>query len=206
MGHRNDSRLEIFEAGERLQMHKGTNMRANSLKLGLLLCLVAQAAVCAEPAPRDGQHDFDFNIGMWNVHIESLHRPASGPDSWNKFDGTAVVRKVWDGRAQLEEIEADGAAGHLEAMVLFLYDPQSNQWSKAFAAGGDGQLGPPMFGEFKDRRGEFYDQESLHGKVALLRAVWSNITPDSQDFEESSSDDGGRTWQPYFVAKFVRSR
>jgi hypothetical protein len=183
-------------------------MRANSLKLGLLFCLIAPA-IYAEPmpaVPRDGQHDFDFNIGTWKVHIEALHQPVNGPDSWNTFDGTAIVRKVWDGRAQLEEIEADGAAGHLEAMVLFLYDPKSHQWSKAFASAGDGQLGQPMFGEFKNGRGEFTDQESFHGKMAWLRAVWSNITPNAQDFEESSSDDGGRTWQPYFVSKFVRDK
>jgi hypothetical protein len=189
-------------------------VRVNFLNLRFAFCLALlapaalwadeRAAVSAASNPRDPQHDFDFNLGRWKVHIAALHQPANGAGRWNTFDGTAVVRKVWDGRSQLEEIQADGAAGHLEALVLFLYNAQSHQWSKAFAASGDGQLGQPMFGEFKDGRGEFYDQELFHGRIALLRAVWSNITPSSQDFEEASSDNGGRTWQPYFVAKFVR--
>src|SRR5580698_8107691 len=117
--------------------------------------VIAASAICAflivpalaDPAPagevsaaalQDGQHDFDFNLGSWKTHIRYLRK---APDTWTEFDGTAVVRKVWDGRAQLEEIEADGATGHFEALVLFLYNPQSHQWSKAFASSGDGELG-----------------------------------------------------------------
>ncbi|MGH8283674.1 MAG: hypothetical protein ACRESE_07485 [Gammaproteobacteria bacterium] len=152
----------------------------------------------------NGQGDMNFNLGSWTVHIKTLHRSA-GVNHWNNFEGTAVVHKVWAGRAQLEEIEAKGMAGHLQALVLFLYDPQTGQWNKTFATSSDGLLGQPMYGEFKNGRGEFYDQELFHGRVALLRAVWSHITATSSCFEESSSDDGGRTWEPYFIAKFRRS-
>jgi len=33
-----------------------------------------------------------------------------------------------EGRAQLEEIEADGSTGHFEGLTLFLYSPQAHQW------------------------------------------------------------------------------
>jgi hypothetical protein len=83
----------------------------------------------AQPSQkRDGQHDFDFNLGTWKTHIRYLRQPATGP-TWVEFDGTVVVRKVWDGRAQLEEIEADGSAGHFEGLTLFLYNPESHQWN-----------------------------------------------------------------------------
>jgi hypothetical protein len=42
------------------------------------------------------------------------------------LDGTVVVRKVWDGRGELEEIEADGPTGHWEGLNLFLYNPQGS--------------------------------------------------------------------------------
>jgi hypothetical protein len=149
----------------------------------------------------DGQHDFDFNLGSWKTHIRYLRK---APDTWTEFDGTAVVRKVWDGRAQLEEIEADGATGHFEALVLFLYNPQAHQWSKVFASCSDGELGTPMVGGFSNGRGEMFDQEVHNGRTVLMRAVWSDITANSQHFEESVSDDGGKNWSLYFVAAVTR--
>lgn len=194
-------------------------LEMNSLRqlcVGILmgcLCLVATsvtiaqtAPVATEPALRDGQHDFDFHLGSWKTHIRSLQHPLTGSTSWVEYDGTLVARKVWDGRAQLEELEADGAGRHIEDFLLFLYNPQTRQWSLNSAAGGDGVIGQPMFGEFKNGRGEFYDQEpALHGRSVLVRQVWSDITPTSHHFEQAFSNDGGRTWEPNFVATLTRS-
>jgi hypothetical protein len=78
--------------------------------------------------PRDGQHDFDFNLGTWKTHIRRLLHPLSGSDEWVGLDGTVTVRKVWGGHAQLEEIEADRPTGHFEGLTLFLYNPEAHQW------------------------------------------------------------------------------
>src|SRR6202020_2129184 len=59
-------------------------------------------------ALRDGKNDFDFNLGVWHTHIRRVLDPFSGSDKSMELDGTVTVRKVWDGRGQLEEIEADG--------------------------------------------------------------------------------------------------
>jgi hypothetical protein len=76
----------------------------------------------AEPAQavRDGQHDFDFNFGTWKTHIKRIPDPFSGSSKSIELNGTVTVRKVWDGRAQLEEIETDGPNGHWEGLTLFL--------------------------------------------------------------------------------------
>jgi hypothetical protein len=153
---------------------------------------------------RDGQHDFDFNIGAWNTHIKRLQHPLTGSNTWVELNGTVVVQKVWNGRAQLEEIEADGPTGHFEGLTLFLYNPQSHQWSQNFASSSDGTLSVPTGGEFKNGRGEFFDQEPFHGRTILVRVVWSNISPNSHQFEQSFSDDGGKTWEPNFVATLTR--
>ena len=60
------------------------------------------------------------------------------------MNGTVAVRKIWMGRAAMEEIEADGAEGHFEGLTLFLYNPQSQQWSQTFADAGDGVLNQPI--------------------------------------------------------------
>src|SRR3712207_606735 len=81
------------------------------------------------PAGRDGQNDFDFEIGTWKTQLSRLQRPLTGSTTWVKYEGTTIVRKVWDGRANLVELVADGPAGRFEGLSLRLYNPQSRQWS-----------------------------------------------------------------------------
>ena len=171
----------------------------------------AQAAPSAagapqSSAPRDGQHDFDFNLGTWKTQIRRLLQPLTGSTTWVDLNGTVVVKKVWDGRAQLEEIEADGSTGHFEGLTLFLYNPEAQQWNMNFSTSSDGAFSTPSVGEFKNGRGEFYDQETFKGRTILVRIVWSDITPDSHHFEQSFSDDGGKTWEPNFVATLTREK
>src|SRR5258708_9212719 len=82
---------------------------------------------------RDGQHDFDFEIGTWKTHLRRLLHPLTGSTTWVEYVGTSIVRKVWNGRANLVELVADGPAGHFEGLNLRLYNPQSHQWSLNFA-------------------------------------------------------------------------
>ena len=105
---------------------------------------------------RDGQHDFDFEIGIWKTHLSRLLHPLTGSTTWVEFEGTTVVRKVWNGRANLVELEANSPAGHIEGLSLRLYNPQSRQWSLNFANSIDGTLNQPTIGEFNNGRGEFF--------------------------------------------------
>jgi hypothetical protein len=183
-----------------------TLLLASSL-IVLLLSLQGLAQLNSDASKtRDGQHDFDFNIGAWNTHIKRLQHPLTDSNTWVELNGTVVVQKVWNGRAQLEEIEADGPTGHFEGLTLFLYNPQSHQWSQNFASSSGGTLSVPTVGEFKDGRGEFFDQEPFNGRTILVRVVWSNISPNSHQFEQSFSDDGGETWEPNFVATLTRKQ
>jgi hypothetical protein len=165
-----------------------------------------QTGSTSAPAPtdRDGQHDFDFEIGTWKTHLKRLLHPLTGSTTWVEYDGTSVVRKVWDGRANLLELEVDGPAGHIEALSLRLYNPDSHQWSLNFSNSAAGAMSQPAIGEFKNGRGEFYDQESLNGRAILVRFVIFDITPDSCRFEQSFSDDEGKTWEPNWIATDTR--
>jgi hypothetical protein len=164
------------------------------------------ASAEAQPAsPRDGQHDFDFYFGTWKQHLKRLVNPLTGSSTWVEFDGTIVVRKVWDGRANLNEFEGEGPSGHIEGLTLRLYNPQSHQWSLYWANSKDGVIGgPPSVGEFKDGRGEFFAQDTLNGRAILIRYIWSDITPNSAHFEQSYSDDGGKTWEVNWISSMTR--
>ena len=163
----------------------------------------------AEPAPaprHDGQHDFDFHIGRWKTQLRRLVQPLSGSNTWAEYTGTTVVREVMGGRANLVELVADGPAGHFEGMSLRLYNPQSRQWSLNFANARSGTLAQPTIGEFHDGRGEFYDQEEYDGRAILVRFVIIPVDADVVRFEQSYSDDGGRTWELNWVATDTRIR
>jgi hypothetical protein len=158
---------------------------------------------------RDGQHDFDFEVGTWKIHLKRLDHRLVGSTTWVEFDGTSVTRKVWDGRADLEEFETDSpASGHIEGMTLRLYDPQTHQWSLYWGTSKSRALGVPTIGEFKNGRGEFFDTEPSgpNGRAILVRFVWSEITPNSAHFEQSFSDDGGKTWEVNWITDQTRVR
>jgi hypothetical protein len=154
---------------------------------------------------RDGQHDFDWQLGTWKIHMQRLQHPLTGSTKWTELDGTVVVRKIWDGRANLAEIVTDGPSGHLEFLSLRLYNPQAHQWSLHFASSNSGTFGVPMIGEFKNGRGEFYDQEPFNGRTILVRFAFSVDSPDSTRDEQSFSDDGGKTWELNWINTATRT-
>jgi hypothetical protein len=174
----------------------------------VLLFTLASVLPCIGHAQQSsttsGPHDFDFEIGTWETHLSRRLQPLTGSNNWVEYKGTSVVRKVWDGRANLVELVADGPAGHFEGLNLRLYNPQSHQWSLNFANSADGIVAEPTVGKFKDGRGEFFDQEMLHGRAILVRFVISDITPDSCRFEQAFSDDGGKTWEVNWIATDTR--
>ena len=167
---------------------------------------VAKVSAQHSAAEHDGQHDFDFEIGTWKIHLKRLDHRLVGSTNWVEFDGTSVTRKVWDGRSNLEEFEVDSPTGHIEGMTLRLYDPQTHQWSLYWATSKSGAMGQPTIGEFKNGRGEFFDTEPSgpNGRSILVRFVWSDITPNSAHFEQSFSDDGGKTWEVNWITDQTR--
>lgn len=196
-------------------MHALEHLRT-PLRLGVLVAILLPlrglpqrpAVPGAGPVPMraDGQHDFDFQIGTWRTHLRRLLHPLTGSNAWVEYDGTSVVRTVWNGRANLVELEVDGPAGHIEGLSLRLYNPDARQWSLNYANRATGTLGVPTIGEFRNGRGEFYDQETFHGRTILVRNVILVLAPDSSRFEQAFSDDGGRTWEVNWIATDTRVR
>lgn len=200
------SRTPSFDYRSRDYSHGGGRRKLAKVALSLYLTACFWHPARAQAELRDGQHDFDFNSGAWKTHIRRVQDPFSGSSNSIELNGTVTVREIWGGRAHLEEIEADGPNGHWEGMSLFLYNPQSHQWSQSFVNSQMGVLNSPLIGEFKNGTGELYAQDTFHGKSILVRAVWSHIQKDSHRYEESYSGDGGKTWALAFVADLTREK
>lgn len=188
-----------------------------SLICGLALALAPHAAfgqpdlrtqatcpASADPR-RDGQRDFDWELGEWRTHLWLLRNPLSGePANWTEYEGTSTVRDVLGGRGNLVELSVEGAAGRIEGMALRLYNPQARQWSLNFANARNGELTTPVIGAFNNGCGEFYGQDTADGRTVLVRFVIQQTSPRTARFEQAYSADGGRTWELNWIATDTR--
>ncbi len=175
--------------------------------------LLASPASAQAPAPApgasaayDGQHDFDFVIGRWKAHLRRLLHPLTGSTAWVDYDGTSVMTRLWDARANMEEFDVattDPRAGgrtRIEGQTLRLYDPASHQWSLYLLDTAKGKLLlPATVGAFSNGRGEFFDAEEFDGRTILVRYAWTHPAPQSAHMEQSFSPDWGKTWEVNWI-------
>ncbi|MGA7645245.1 MAG: hypothetical protein WBW01_01945 [Terriglobales bacterium] len=163
------------------------------------------AKTATQPAltERDGQHDFDPLIGAWKYHLKRRLHPLTGSTTWVEFDGTGVCHRIYDG-ASIDQIEVDGPTGHIEGLTLRVYNPQSHQWRLYWANSKVGILDPPQVGQFKDGHGEFFAQDTINGKTILIKFDWTNLNTSTPHFEQSFSDDGGKTWEVNWITDQTR--
>jgi len=163
-------------------------------------------APACEPGPASGdhQHDFDFEFGAWTTKLSRRLRPLTGSEEWVGYEGTSVVHPLWDGKANVGELDVGGPAGRIQGLTLRLYDPSTRRWTVRFANSRDGELTPGLVGGFSEGRGEFHDQETLDGRPICVRFVFSEVTRTTFRFEQAFSADEGRTWETNWVATFAR--
>lgn len=170
-------------------------------QLGMVLALAVAGAPAATPA-RDGQHDFDWEIGRWTTSVRVLQNPLSGEEpKWAEFRGESLIKPLHDGRANFVELSIAGSAGKIEGGSLRLYNPKAGQWSLNYASLRNGLLTAPVFGSFDAAgKGTFVGADNLDGKAILVRFVITRPTKTTARFEQAYSADGGATWETNWLA------
>lgn len=185
-------------------------MRAGAVSflvcLALLIPPVAASGQTPEPPARpDGQRDFDWEIGAWRTELSLLLNPLTDSARWVAFEGTTVVRQLWDGAANLVELDVAGPTGRIEGLSLRVYDPLTRQWSLHFANRRSGRLTAPSTGGFTDGRGLFLGQTTLaDGRPVHVRFEIAQVSAETWRFEQAFSGDGGRTWEVNWIAVDTR--
>lgn len=150
-----------------------------------------------------GIHGFDFLAGEWRVH----HRRISAVSKqWVEFDGTLSLRLLMAGTANMEEHWLDSPDGAYRAIGLRSYDAKQDQWSIWWLDGRypAGPLDPPARGRFENGIGSFYASYEQDGRKIIGRLQWSAMTRTSAHWEQASSEDGGKTWQPNWIMELQR--
>ena len=164
--------------------------------------VAAQGGQSQLATARDGQHDFDWEIGTWTTKVRVRRNPLSGtaPD-WAEYEGTSVVKPLLDGRANFVELSVGGTHGKIEGGALRLYNPKARQWSLNYASTSGGVLTAPVFGGFDGRgRGLFYGQDTVDGRTILVRFIITQVSPREARFEQAYSIDGGQSWEDNWIA------
>jgi hypothetical protein len=166
----------------------------------------AHPATTASSAPRDGQHDFDWEIGAWDTQLKRLREPLSGKTDWIEYEGTSVVKAIMGGRANVVELDVHGSAGRIAGVSLRLYQPASGRWTLHFANLANGLMTDPMQGSFKDGRGVFYGKDTVNGRAVLVRFVVVPTGAGQWRFEQAYSADGGQRWETNWIAVDTRRK
>src|SRR5947209_1773022 len=166
-----------------------------------LVGAVPSASTAQAPAgravARDGQKDFDWEIGTWTTRVKVRRNPLSGatPD-WADYEGTSDVKSLISGRANFVDLSVGGPRGRIEGGALRLYNPTARQWSLNYANANGGVLTGPVFGLFDGNgRGLFYGQDTLDSRAILVRFIITRVSPGEARFEQAYSIDGGQTWE-----------
>ena len=165
------------------------------------------AQTAANPAAaRDGQKDFDWEIGTWTTRVRVRRNPLSGtaPD-WAEYQGTSIVKPLLGGRANFVELSVGGARGRIEGGSLRLYNPQTRQWNVNYISLNNGLLTAPVFGNFDGRgRGVFYGQDTMDGRAIFVRFIVMQVSRREARFEQAYSTDGGQSWEDNWIAVDTR--
>ena len=168
---------------------------------------VASAQQSAAPVvQREGQKDFDWEIGTWTTRVRVLQNPLTGEaPKWAEFEGTSVVKPLLDGRANFVELSVARTGGKIEGGSLRLYNPQSRQWSLNYASLRNGLLTAPVYGGFDlSGRGTFYGQDTIDGRVIFVRFIITRPSDKEAHFEQAYSADGGMNWETNWFAVDTR--
>jgi hypothetical protein len=149
-------------------------------------------------------HDFDFFHGEWAV-VNRRRTDFLDPDSgWEEFPATSRCRPLFDGAANVDEIDMPylGSKG----LTLRLFDREAEQWSLNWSSSGTGKLFPPVTGRFEDGRGEFYGDDTHDGKDVRVRFVWSGVSASGARWEQAFSVDDGASWVTNWTMDFTRPK
>jgi hypothetical protein len=146
--------------------------------------------------------DFDFLQGSFCVEGPRL-RNALDPDSgWVDVSATSRATVHFNGAVSLDEMWFPDE--QYFGMSLRLWDPTSRTWTVRWLTSRDGELQPPVQGQWDAGRCRFTGPDTYRGVPIHASYSWSELTETTARWEQCFSVDGARTWQPNWTMHFER--
>ncbi|MEV0977789.1 hypothetical protein [Streptomyces sp. NPDC049915] len=149
-------------------------------------------------------NDFDFLHGSWDVANRRLAAPLEpGSGTWVEFPGHAVVRPLFGGAGNIDEITFPTLGR--QGVSLRLLDRETGRWSIHWSDSRTGRLDPPVVGGFTRDRGDFYGDDTYGGRPIRVHFTWYRLGPDNARWEQEFSADEGRTWEHNWTMGLTRT-
>ncbi|MFC3710994.1 hypothetical protein ACFOMD_00335 [Sphingoaurantiacus capsulatus] len=167
----------------------GLLQAATGVAVGMVAASLASARTVATPstAPAGGG-DFAFLAGEWKI---AQRRLADG--KWDEFPGEATVHSLLGGLASIEELRIP--ARNFFGVEVRSFHQKERKWADHWMSAGNGVVNDPMMGSFAGGVGTFLAEEEIEGGGKLIaRGVWDRVTPTSCRWHQSTSSDGGKSW------------
>lgn len=165
------------------------------------------AADVAKPASAGTgpEHDFDFFFGVWRVRHRRLKQRLAGNDEWEEFDGSTECRPILGGHANLNDSIVHRGSGTYRGMGLRAFNAKTNTWADWYLDGRDPtKVDVHGVGRFANGVGTFLSEDVFEGRPIEVRGVFSSLTPDTMQWEQAFSADGGDTWETNYVMRYTR--
>jgi hypothetical protein len=147
-----------------------------------------------------GVGDFDFLTGEWTIKNRRLKNGST--IVWEEFAGAATVHRLMGGMASIEELRIP--ANNYRGMGVRVWHSQEKLWADHWTGAYNGVVNPPQLGQFIGGEGIFISDDEMDGKPIKARGVWDRITPNSCRWHQSTSADGGKTWDYNWYMDWTR--
>lgn len=156
------------------------------------LSLAAEAAdsPVSGPCASGPFREFDFWSGEWDVHDENGR--LAGRNRVTIEEQGCVVLEHW--RA------ANGSTGQ----SMNYYDPAAKRWKQRWAGLGVVlEMDGGMQGDAMVLEGPLHNLGQ--NRTTLLRGTWTKLSDGRVRQQFVQSDDGGKTWKPWFDGYYTRT-
>ena len=155
---------------------------------------------------KDG-HDFDFQIGAWNVQHRRLKERLANCSNWEAFAGTSTMSLLLGGNGNVEDNILHISTGTYRAIALRSFDPVKQSWAIWWLDSREPHLlDVPVIGSFKNGVGTFYADDVLDGIPVRVRFLWTKTDTPSPRWEQAMSSDDGKTWETNWTMDFHRQQ
>jgi hypothetical protein len=142
---------------------------------------------------------FDFWVGTWDVNLRVQQEDLSWKDS---IQAEARIYPICFGKAVLELWDSPNIKGY----SLRYFDVKQGKWVLWLNWPGQNSSGSSsLSGSFRHGRGDFTStNQRPDGSASISRYSFNDIGPNSLRWDDSYSDDGGKTWRNQWIMEFTR--
>lgn len=180
-------------------------LAAGVLPLGTAGNVFAEDSKTTGTGGAGSEHDFDFFLGSWKVSHRRLKVRLANNNDWEEFGGATECRPLLGGTANLNDSIVNRPGGSYRGLGLRAYDAKTSTWADWYlSTRNPTTIDVPGIGRFANGVGTFLSDDTHDGKLVKVRGLWSHITPNSLQWEQAFSPDGGKTWETNWVMRYTR--